>query len=930
MRIKILALIALIVISGQLLAQKKKGKAQEPTASAVVKPALAAPVKVTSVEGITEYQLHNGLRVLLFPDQSKQTFTVNVTYLVGSKHENYGETGMAHLLEHLVFKGTPKYPMNIMKELEDRGGNFNGTTSFDRTNYFEILSATDENLKWALEMEADRMVNSFIAQKDLDSEMTVVRNEFERGENNPVGVLWQRTMATAFEWHNYGKSTIGSRADIENVSIDRLQAFYRNYYQPDNAVLVVAGKFDETKALGWINEYFGAIAKPTRKISDFYTRDPIQDGERTVTVKRVGDVQWLSALHKISAGTHADYAPVAVLMDVLTNAPSGRIYKSLVDTKKATAVFGWSFQQKEPGATLVFAQVPKDKSIEEAKKAMLQSFNEVISNPPTKEEVERAKTSLLKQIELNFNNADRVGILLSEFISMGDWRLFFLYRDQLEKVTAEDVLRVAKNYIKEDNRVVGMFIPDNTPNRAEIPTEPEVTALVKDYKGKQAVASGEAFDPSPTNIETRTIRATLGNGMKTAFLVKKTRGESVQVRMTLRFGDEKNLLNKGTAGQYAARMLDKGTSKLSRQQIKDEFDRLKARVNFFGGATSLSVNIETTKPNLAEVLKLVEQVLKDPAFPADEFEKLKNESITGIESQRREPTAVAFNRMSKHTSPYAKGDPRYAESFDEIIESIKNLKLEDVKKFHKDFYGTNNATLSIVGDFDQIEIGNFIGMAFGTWKSASNFKRLEAKIKQVQAINEKLETPDKANAFMTAQFNWEFRDDHADFAALELGHYMLGDGTASRLFSRLRGKEGLSYSVGSNFSAGTLDNVGTFSAYAIYAPENGAKLEEVFKEEILKAINEGFTEEEVTSAKSGWAQANSIDRSQDASVAATLNNYLFSGRNYKWDEELEKKIQALTTAEINAAMKKYLTYENLSIVMAGDFAKAKAKAAEGK
>jgi zinc protease len=927
MKNKILLLLIAFVLSAPLMAQKKKAKtqAQPVQATEVVQPAIPDPVKVTTVEGITEYRLHNGLRVLLFPDQSKQTFTVNVTYLVGSKHENYGETGMAHLLEHLVFKGTPKYPINIMKELEDRGANFNGTTSFDRTNYFETLSSTDENLKWALEMEADRMVNSFIAQKDLDSEMTVVRNEFESGENNPVRVLWQRIMASAFEWHNYGKSTIGSRADIENVSIERLQAFYKNYYQPDNAVLVVAGKIDEEKALKWINEFFGAIPKPDRTLTNFYTRDPEQDGERTVTVKRVGDIQWLGVLHKISAGTHPDYAPTTVLMEVLTNAPSGRLYKSLVDTKKASAVFSFRFQLKEPGVVLAFAQVPKDKSIDDARKTMLKTFADVVSNPPTKEEVERAKTSLLKQIELNFNNADLVGVLLSEYISMGDWRLFFIYRDLLEKVTPEDVLRVAKTYFKEDNRTVGLFIPDDNPSRAEIPTEPVVSEMVKDYKGKQAVASGEAFDPSPANIEARTIRSTLPNGMKVAYLAKKTRGESVQLRMTLRFGDEKNLNNKGTAGQYAARMLDKGTSKLTREQIKDEFDRLKARVNFFGGATTVSVIIETTKPNLPEVIKLVAQVLKEPAFPTDEFEKLKTEAIAGIESQRREPQAVAFNRMQKHMSPYTKGDPRYAESFDELIEAIKNLKLEDVKKFHKDFYGANNATLSIVGDLDGQEIGNLITDHFGAWKSASNFKRLEARLKNVQAINEKIETPDKANAFMTAQFTWEYRDDKPDYPALVLGHYMLGDGTASRLFSRIRGKEGLSYGVGSFFSAGTLDNVGTFTAYAIYAPQNGKRLEEVFKEEILKALNEGFTDEEVTAAKSGWLQNNSVNRSQDGSVASTLNNYLFNGRTYKWDEELEKKIQALTTAEINAAIKKYLSYENISIVMAGDFAKAKAE-----
>ena len=224
-------------------------------------PALPKGVeRVTSVEGITEYRLANGLRVLLFPDQSKQTMTVNMTYLVGSATENYGETGMAHLLEHMLFKGAPKH-RNIPQELTEHGARPNGTTWSDRTNYFETFAATDVNLNWALDLESDRMVNSFVAKKDLDSEMTVVRNEFELGENSPFNVLLERSMAASYIWHNYGKTTIGARSDIENVPIERLQAFYHNYYQPDNSVLLVAGKFDESKMLPLIDKYFSPIPR---------------------------------------------------------------------------------------------------------------------------------------------------------------------------------------------------------------------------------------------------------------------------------------------------------------------------------------------------------------------------------------------------------------------------------------------------------------------------------------------------------------------------------------------------------------------------------------------------------------------------------------------------------------------------------------------
>ena len=246
------------------------------------------PKKIVSVEGITEYQLDNGLRVLLFPDQSRSKVSVNMTVLVGSRHEGYGETGMAHLLEHMVFKGTPGHP-NVPKALQDHGAQFNGSTSNDRVNYFETLAATDENLEFAIDLEADRLVNSFIKKEDLDSEMTVVRNEFERGENSPQGVLNQRIEAAAYEWHNYGKSTIGNRSDIERVPIENLRAFYKKFYQPDNIVLIVAGKFDEAKALALVQKYFGAIPRPTRKLDTTWTEEPAQDGERQVTLRRVGD-----------------------------------------------------------------------------------------------------------------------------------------------------------------------------------------------------------------------------------------------------------------------------------------------------------------------------------------------------------------------------------------------------------------------------------------------------------------------------------------------------------------------------------------------------------------------------------------------------------------------------------------------------------------
>ena len=279
--------------------------------------ASAAALKpVHTVEGIKSYELDNGLQIVLFADQSKPTATVNTTYLVGSRMENYGETGMAHLLEHLMFKGSKNYP-DPTKEFTRRGFRMNGTTWLDRTNYFVSFTASDDNMKWALGWSADAMTNSFIAKKDLDTEMTVVRNEYEMGENKPISVMLKRMQSVLYDWHAYGRSTIGARSDIENVPIENLQAFYRKWYQPDNAVLTVSGKFDEAKVLEWIQETFGKIKRPERVLPKAWTIEPVADGPRTFEIRRPGETQLVAVGYRVPSALAEDTNAVETATDIL-------------------------------------------------------------------------------------------------------------------------------------------------------------------------------------------------------------------------------------------------------------------------------------------------------------------------------------------------------------------------------------------------------------------------------------------------------------------------------------------------------------------------------------------------------------------------------------------------------------------------------------
>jgi zinc protease len=876
---------------------------------------------VTTVEGITEYRLENGLRVLLFPDPSKPTVTVNVTYLVGSRHESYGETGMAHLLEHMVFKGTDRHP-DIWASLTAHGAQFNGSTDWDRTNYFEVLQASDENLQWALDMEADRMVNSHIAKKDLDKEMTVVRNEFESGENNPGRILMQRTMAAAFEWHNYGKTTIGARSDIENVPIENLQAFYRKYYQPDDAMLVVAGKFDTPKTLNWIAQYFAVIPKPARVLPKIYTLEPTQDGERTVTVRRVGDVQAIDILYHSPAGSHPDDAADDVLMSILGDAPSGRLYKALVDNKKAASVSAFNMGLAEAGMLMFTAQVRKEQSLDAAKDAMLNVIESFVKEPPSAEEVERAKTKILKNVDLALSNSSMVGVTLSEPAALGDWRLLFLGRDAVKKVTRDDVVRVAKTYLKESNRTIGMFIPTAAPDRSEIPAMPDVAKEVKDYKSTEVRAEGEVFDVSPANIDARTVRATLPNGAKVALLSKKTRGATVQASITLRFGTEKSVFGKAPVAVLAGQMLNRGTRNHSRQQIQDEFDKLKARVNFSGGPTNASVNIQTVHENLPATLKLVAEVLREATFPDSEFDQIKTANIARNESQKSEPQALAQMELMRHLYPFPKGDVRATNTPDEDVADLKAASLAEVKQFYQDFYGASKSEFAVVGDFDATEIQKLLGTLFGDWKSPKPYERVTRPYAKIAPMEKRIETPDKANAMFMAGLRLPISDEDADYPALEIANFLLGGSANSRLLNRLRQKEGWSYGAGSQFRPGTKENNGVLLGYAILAPQNIVKLEAGFKEEFDKILKTGFTPEEVEAAKKAWQQEENVQRSNDGALVRGLSSNLFFDRTMAFDAAIEKKVAALTADQVNAAFRKHIDPAQFTILKAGDFKKA--------
>ena len=870
-----------------------------------------------SVEGVDEYRLPNGLQVLLIPDDSKPTTTVNLTYRVGSRHESYGETGMAHLLEHMLFKGTPKNP-KAWDEFQKRGLAANGTTWLDRTNYFASFAASEANLEWYIGWTADSMVNSFVARKDLDTEMTVVRNEMERGENSPSRILSARTLALMYDWHNYGHSTIGARADVENVDIPSLQAFYRRYYQPDNATLTVSGKFDPTRVLGWVASSFGTIPKPTRALPTLYTLDPVQDGERSVTLRRVGGTPLVQAAYHVPAGPARDYAAVKLLTVILGDTPSGRLYKRLTQQRLATNISSYSFALSDPGVMLVGAELAPGQDTEKARAELLATVEQIAREPITADELARAKLKWLKDWEQSFADPETVGRAMSETISQGDWRLFFLTRDRVRDMPLADVQRVAEQYLLPSNRTLGIYLPTDKPARAPAPVRVDLAQQMAEFKPQAAAAKVESFEATPANIDARTQTFAVG-GVKAALLPKGTRGNAVTAVLMLQYGDEKSLFGQSAAAQAAAGLLDKGTKTMTRQQVQDRLDALKTELSVAAAPGRVTITLQSRREPLPEAIALVGELLRNAVFPADSLDEFKRGIATAIEQQRKDPGALARNTLDRLGNPYPRGDVRYRPSFDELADDYRSLTLEEVRGFHAKFYGAGSGEFAAVGDLDAAKVRAALESALSGWQQGAPFTRVPQPLAAVKPEQLAIATPDKPNANMLVRLAVPLNDTDADYPALTMANYLLGSGGSSRLWKRVREREGLSYDVRSQIDWSNIDRNSSWQASAIFAPQNRPKVEAAFREELARALKDGFTALELAEGKTSLLNFRQLSRSQDGGVAYTLASNLYLDRTFALAAKVDAAIGRLTLDQVNAALKKYVAPEQLVLVFAGDF-----------
>ncbi|MBV8036516.1 pitrilysin family protein [Roseateles sp.] len=915
--------VLLCLALGTAQAQLAPKNAPRPAAKpAIVAPAEVLPTPVRELGGIEEYRLPNGLQILLFPDATQTTTTVNITYRVGSRYEAPGEYGMAHLLEHMLFKGTHRQK-DIPGAMAQRGVRFNGTTTVDRTNYFASFNANPDTLAFLLDLEADRMVNSRVAKADLDTEMTVVRNEFERGENQPFAVLAQRVNAAAFAWHPYGHATIGPKSDIENVPIEKLQGFYKRYYRPDNATLLIAGAFDKAATLALIGRQFGGLANPAAPVPQPYTVEPAQDGERTVVVRRVGGQPILLASYHVPAITHPDTPALMVYGLLMSLQPSGQLYKQLVESKLAMAAGIGGVGGADPNLSSAFAVLPPDADVAKVEALLLDLAEGRTAKPFEESELARVRDLAVNSYRQQMKNPEGLIQQISGLVAAGDWRLLFQLMEDIPKVTLADVERVRAAYFRPANRTLGRYLPASSVERVEIPVAPPLVQRLAELKGPPKVEEGEQLDPVPAVLATRTERQTLPSGIELSTLRKQTRGNTVVLQMQLRWGErDTTFARRGT--DLIGRLMNEGSAGYSKQQLQDELIKLRANLNFGSGDQGGVVFLSAERDTLLPALRVAADVLRRPLLPQDAFERMQKADIAGLQASRKEPETLRREATREHYNAargVGPGNPDYVRSLDDTIHDVQATTLDDVRSFYADYWSANDARVSVVGALPD-GLAAEIDKLVGDWKkpAAPKFVRYIPKFVAVPPARFDAIARDKANAIVRLHEVLALNADEADYPALELAvHIFGGGGLESRLSERVRQKEGLTYGIGASLAASRWGNDASFTIQASYAPDKRDRLIAVVQEEAARMSAQGVTAAELARAKKDMLEGRKLGRSSPGALAGGLLTLADHGEDWAAAQGRDDRLAAVTVEQANAAWRKHIRAGDFVISTAGDF-----------
>ncbi|KAF2337960.1 M16 family metallopeptidase [Flavobacterium nitrogenifigens] len=895
--------------------------------------------KIKELGGIEEYLYQpNGMNVLLLQDNASPVATVQIVYRVGSKHEVLGNTGSTHLLEHLMFKGTPTFNKKngntITDVLQNTGAQLNATTWYDRTNYFETLPS--DKIELAIQIEADRMRNSLLLKEDKEAEMTVVRNEFERGENNPNSLLDKEIWASAYIAHPYHHSTIGWKSDIENAPIEVLRNFYNTYYWPDNATLTIIGDFKKENVFELIEKYFGKITKAPNAMPQPYTQEPQQYGARKITVKKPGELGVVSKAYKIPGALHEDLPALNILAQIIGVGPSAILNKTFVDTRLGIYSYAEATNFKEVGLFTITVGFPTTSKHEDIDAKISEVVAKIQKEGVTQDEVNRVVAKVSAQTILARDGSGVIASALNEAIASGDWTDYITGVDRLKKVTPADILRVAQKYLVEDQSTTGYFIPKQAGAQNQDMAKannfmPEKGPFYYRHSDEGHIHEESSSAPAlvKSTAEELISESNLIEKSASAFKREKVSGidvvsvktsakDFVTVAASISLGNYASETKNDIIPALTASMLSKGTTLNDKFKFSEKLQKLGVSLNVNASTFKINIGFKCLKKDLDQVIALLAEELRNPLFDTKEFENLKQQFIGNTQQDLNDPGERGSIALSQ--AIYPKGNPNYSLSVEDNIANIKNATLDEVKAFHKKYFGTASMRLVIVGDTDGANLNVSLQKSFKNWNGGIAEKLKFEEATKAASKTEVVTIPEKPSAeLFIGQFTGLKRAD-ADYIPFFIGNYTLGAGFAGRLMQTVRDNDGLTYNISSGLG-GNIETGGYWFVNASFNPNLFQKGLDATMVQVDKWVKNGITAEELANKKTNLIGSFKVGMSTTNGMARTILSFIERGLEPNYIDQYPKDIEKATLQQVNDAIKKYIQLDKMIIVKSGSLAK---------
>jgi len=960
------AAILCLLTAGALAASQVPSGTQAGSARPVALPANVERLETRG--GITKYRLKsNGMPIYLAENHAAPVVTFMVVYHVGSRNEAPGNTGSAHLLEHMLFnKSTENFGKahghpTFQTVLHEAGADFastNMTTWNDRMNGYSTLPA--DRLDLAMRIEADRLARGLILNEERQPEMSVVRNEYEIGENNPSNALGKALVGAAIVAHPYHWDTIGYRSDIEGVSTDTLRQHYRNFFWPDNSEAILVGDFDRAKALALFDREFGGLAKSIRPIPIVITTEPPQEGERRVAVRRPGQIGLVQIGYIRPGALDPDFASVDVLSTILGSGVNSRFYQALVETGLASDVSTANYPFRDPYPLIFEATVSPSSTHEKVEAALKAAAYELAKNGVTEIELKRAQ----KQIEVavirsrdgTYNLAESLG----EALASASWERWDGTLDQLRAITADDVRRVAAKYLVPDHATVGWFVPvaaDTATAPAPATTTPAAPAVGGSAGTGAPGAGGAPASPAvitagsmagglaggtspaetkagaaPGTVESgdrpdsgaaagsipfakRTLHRVLPNGI-TLDVVENHAVPTVALQAMILAGRMTAPAGKPALPQLTAMMLTRGTTERDKRAIAAALDGAGARLDFDATVFEATVTGSGLSRDAGMLLEILAEELRAPAFSKEEMAKARAEMKTAVLRAAENTSTRAFDRLTQIA--FGAGHPYHAPTTEEMLASLDAATRDDLMAFHASRYNGASLILTIAGDVRAEDIAAQVEKLFGALPKGARSAFTQPATSPGAPVREVVTMRGKANMNFIYGFPSGLRRTDPDYEAALIANAAVGqDAMSSRIGKRVRDTEGLSYNLASRYQMSDMLD-GVWMVNVAVAPMNLAKALDSTREEFEKYCREGITDAEVEAQKTYFAGNYQVRLGSNAGIASALAVAEKFGYGPSYLDEFPNRIRKVTRDQVNAVIKARMHPDKLILVVAGD------------